>query len=476
VTTIEQEPTIAVGLMTLKEGEALSFDLGGEFEGSGGARLAAGNYSARVEGGLIQVSGRRDAAVSAARDMRFSPVAPDQASFTVHGVTIGVDFHWQRKESQRFQGALRLKLNAENRLMVINEVALESYITSVISSEMSATAHPELLRAHAVVSRSWLLAQVAPWNTGRAHADASASEIQTNARGEQELLRWYAKEAHTDFDVCADDHCQRYQGITKATVPAVFEAVRATYGQVLTDGQTVCDARFSKCCGGMTEEYSAAWDKTEIAYLTSFYDGEEFPTEYKLPLSDEANAEAWILGSPPAFCNTRDETILSRILPGFDQETTDFYRWRVTLAQDELQALLWKKLGVDFGAIIALEPVERAKSGRLVRLRIVGESESLVIGKELEIRRAFSPSHLYSSAFVVRAEDGESEFPQSFTLIGAGWGHGVGLCQIGAALMAERGYEWRRIVEHYYPGARLDALYPARVDSSSGQQVKGEGF
>jgi stage II sporulation protein D len=461
VTTIEREPTIAVGLMTMKEGEALNFDLGGDFEAGDGSRLAARGYRAWVEGGLIQVSDHEGAAISAAREVRIRPVAPEQASLTIHGVTIGVDFHWERKESQRFQGALRLKLDAQGRLIVINEVALESYITSVISSEMSATAHPELLRAHAVVSRSWLLAQVAPWNAGRAQADASAGEIQTNARGEQELLRWYAKEAHTDFDVCADDHCQRYQGITKATVPAVFEAVRATYGQVLTDGQTVCDARFSKCCGGMVEEYSAVWDKTEIAYLASFYDGESFPAEYRLPLSDEANAEAWILGQPPAFCNTRDESILSRILTGFDQETTDFYRWRVTLTQDELQSLLWKKLGVDLGAVIALEPVERAKSGRLVRLRIVGEGESLVIGKELEIRRAFSPSHLYSSAFVVRAEDGESEFPASFTLIGAGWGHGVGLCQIGAALMAERGYEWRQMVGHYYPGARLGALYPA---------------
>lgn len=461
MTTIEQEPTICVGLMTLKEGEVLSFELNGECEADGGLRLAAGSYRAQAEGGLIQLSGEPGAAVGAAREMLLTPHTSEQASFTVHGVTIGVDFHWERKESQQFQGALRLKLDAQGRLVVINEIALEKYITSVISSEMSATAHPELLRAHAIISRSWLLAQIAPWNVGRTQADASASAMQTNSRGEQELIRWYAREAHTDFDVCADDHCQRYQGITKATVPAVFEAVRATYGLVLTDGRTVCDARFSKCCGGMTESYAAVWDATEIPYLTVLYDGEEFPTEYKLPLTNEENAAAWIEGEPPAFCHTRDESVLLRILPGFDQETRNFYRWRVTLAQEELQALLSRKVGVDLGAIIALEPVERAASGRLVRLRIVGEAGTLVIGKELEIRRALSPSHLYSSAFVVRAADSRTEFPASFTLIGAGWGHGVGLCQIGAALMAERGYEHRQILAHYYPGAALHLLYPS---------------
>lgn len=458
---IDREPTIAVGLMTLKDAaEALRFELHGEFVTAGGDRLAAGGYRATAQGGRVSLNNDAGETLFAARELALTPVA-EAASFTIHGVTIGVDFHWERKESQKFEGALRLKLDAEQRLIAINEIALERYITSVISSEMSATAHPELLRAHAVISRSWLLAQIAPWSAGRTQADCSRTGITTNAKGEQEVIRWYAKEAHTDFDVCADDHCQRYQGITKATVPAVFEAVHATYGLVLTAGATVCDARFSKCCGGMTEAYSAAWDPTEIPYLTVLYDGEAFPADYKLPLTDEENAAAWIEGAPPAFCNTNDQSVLSRILPGFDQETRDFYRWRVTLNQEEVQDLLWKKLGVDLGAIITMEPVERAASGRLVKLRIVGEAETLVIGKELEIRRALSPSHLYSSAFVVRTESAMTEFPAHFTLLGAGWGHGVGLCQIGAALMAERGYEHRPILEHYYPGARLHQLYPA---------------
>jgi len=462
VKTIDREPTIAVGLMTLKDEEAtLNFDLHGDFMTPDSTRLASGSYVAKVPRGRIQITAQSDNQQFDVKELLLTPADDSHSSFTLHGVTIGIDFHWERKESQRFQGALRLKLDADGRLIVINEISLERYITSVISSEMSATANPELLRAHAIVSRSWLLAQIKPWNTGRANADASQVTVKTNERGEEELIRWYAKEAHTEFDVCADDHCQRYQGITKATVPAVFEAVRATYGLVLTDGETVCDARFSKCCGGMTERYADVWDNTDIPYLTVFYDGEEFPTEYKLPLSDEVNAEAWMLGAPPAFCNTQDETILSRILPGFDQETRDFYRWRVTYTQQELQDLLWKKLGIDLGAIIAMEPVERAASGRLVKLRIIGENETLIIGKELEIRRALSPSHLYSSAFIVRSEDEgeESEFPSQFTLIGAGWGHGVGLCQIGAALMAERGYEHTKIVSHYYPGASLHRLY-----------------
>ena len=237
----------------------------------------------------------------------------------------------------------------------------------------------------------------------------------------------------------------------------MFETIKSTRGRVLTYAETICDARFSKCCGGMVEDYAAAWDNTNLPYLTVLYDGENFPTEFALPLTDEANARQWILGAPPAFCNTQDKEILARILPGFDQETTDFYRWKVTLTQDELQALLHKKLGVDFGAILKLEPVERAASGRLVRLRIVGEKATLMVGKELEIRRAFSPSHLYSAAFIIEADLAPT--PKYFTLQGAGWGHGVGLCQIGAALMAERGYEHQQILTHYYPGAELDQLY-----------------
>ena len=449
---IEHEPVIAVGLMTIPAG-AMRFTLHGDFATANNVALPSGAYQAAVNDKLIQF----DNGSFYEFEVTLTPTA--NASFTIHDVVIGIGFHWERKEEQSFQGVLKLKLDGAGNLLVINLVPLENYVTSVISSEMSATSNLQLLKAHSIISRSWLLAQIKPWRSfkqGR-QADLSNSAIFTNDDGEQELIRWYAKEAHTEFDVCADDHCQRYQGSTKATEPRVFETIQSTRGSVLTFDDTMCDARFSKCCGGMVEDYAAAWDNTKLDYLTVLYDGENFPAEYPLPLTNEANARQWILGHPPAFCNTQDKEILSRILPGFDQETTDFYRWKVTLQQDELQALLLKKLGVEFGAILRLEPLERAESGRLVKLRIAGEKASLIIGKELEIRRAFSPSHLYSSAFIIEADS--APIPKHFTLHGAGWGHGVGLCQIGAALMAERGAPYENILTHYYPGAMLHLLY-----------------
>lgn len=448
---IENEPIVAVGLMSGVE--TVSFELKGDFVDANGVRFGAGSYHTatacnRVE--IVDASGRR---FSSGPEIRLSPVAPD-SSFIVRDVVIGIDFHWEQKQDQQFQGALRLKLSADGRVIVINEIGVEAYLTSVISSEMSAMADVELLKAHAVISRSWLLAQMKPWKKPRVKSEPKIEIVNT----EKQLIRWYDQESHTDFDVCADDHCQRYQGITKATSPMVFEVIQATFGQVLTFDEQLCDARFSKSCGGMSESFDAAWADEKLAYLAVSYDGEMFPAEFALPLTEETNAEKWIRSSPPAFCNTTDPKVLGKILPDFDQATRDFYRWRVTIAQDELQELLRRKLGIEFGAISRLEPVERAASGRLVKLRIVGEREQLVIGKELEIRRALSPSHLYSSAFVVETS-GQDSIPKQFTLIGAGWGHGVGLCQIGAALMAERGYRFEQILAHYYHESQLQALY-----------------
>ena len=447
---IDLEPVIAVGLLNVPSG-AVRFTLNGNFVTDNQISIPAGSYETSVLNDLIHFN-------QGSFFNREVTLTPDNetASFTIHDVIIGIGFHWERKEDQSFQGALKLKIDAQGNLQIINLVPLESYVTSVISSEMSATAHIELLKAHSIISRGWLLAQIKPWRIER-QTDLSNGAIFTNEDGDQELIRWYAKEAHTEFDVCADDHCQRYQGITKATEPRVFETIKSTRGNVLTFDETICDARFSKCCGGMVEAYDAVWDNTKLPYLTVFYDEENFPAEYDLPLTNEVNATKWIVNSPPAFCNTQDKEILAKILPGFDQETTDFYRWKVTLAQEEIQALLLKKLGVDFGAILKLEPVLRAESGRLIKLRIVGEKSSLIVGKELEIRRALSPSHLYSSAFIIEADS--SPLPRFFTLHGAGWGHGVGLCQIGAALMAERNYSYQKILTHYYPGAGLHLLY-----------------
>jgi stage II sporulation protein D len=452
---IDHEPSVSVGLMTGTE--TVGFELKGAFVNSAGERLDGGNYRARPFNNGVEIVSEQGWRGFSSSEYFLKPAEP-AATFIIRDVTIGVDFHWQRKQDQQFQGALKIQPEAGGRLTVINEVPVESYLIGVISSEMSANAHPELLKAHSVISRSWLLAQMKPWKKERRKPSFALQTID----GEKRLIRWYDQESHADFDVCADDHCQRYQGVAKATSATVYEAINATFGRVLTFDEDLCDARFSKSCGGMTESYDAAWEDARFPYLAVSYDGEEFPAGFDLPLTDEANAEHWIRNSPPAFCNTTDTSVLGKILPNFDQETTDFYRWRVTLAQDELRELLRAKLGVDFGAVHKIEAVERGASGRIVRLRIVGERETMVIGKELEIRRALSPSHLYSSAFVVESEGKDNGTPAAFTLIGAGWGHGVGLCQIGAALMAERGYDFRRILEHYYRGARLYELYSAQ--------------
>jgi stage II sporulation protein D len=460
--TIDREPVVAVGLMT--GAESVVFELKGAFVNSAGERLNGGSYRARPVNNDVEIESENGPRSLSASEYRLTPAEP-LASFIIREVTIGIDFHWQQKQDQEFQGALRIRLEPNDRLTVINEVPIEAYLVGVISSEMSANAHPELLKAHTVVSRSWLLAQMEPWKEER-HKPSFAPQT---IGGEKRLIRWYDQESHADFDVCADDHCQRYQGVTKATSASVHEAIHATFGQVLTFDGELCDARYTKSCGGMTESYDAAWEDVRFPYLAVSYDGEEFPGGFDLPLTDEANAERWIRNSPPAFCNTNDKTILGKILPDFNQETTDFYRWRVTIAQAELQELLSSKLGVSFGAVHKIEAVERGASGRIVRLRIVGEREQMVIGKELEIRRALSPSHLYSSAFVVESDRMDGGAPAAFTLIGAGWGHGVGLCQIGAALMAERGYDFRRILEHYYRGARLYGLYSISIASGSGR-------
>ena len=385
------------------------------------------------------------------KQLEFLPQS-DEASFSLYDVTIGVNFHWERKETQTFLGKLKFIING-NSVCAVNELPVERYLESVISSEMSATSSLELLKAHAVISRSWLLVQMQNRRKGEATAHVAASEIQGNG----ELIRWYDREDHTLFDVCADDHCQRYQGITKETSAHVAEAIRQTAGQVLTDEDEICDARFSKCCGGETEEFQYCWENLRKPYLVALRDA---PQQEALDLTIEANADRWIRSSPESFCNTRDAKVLSQVLNNYDQETSDFYRWRVEYTQQQVQQLLTEKLGIDFGAVVDLIPVERGTSGRLSKLRIVGEKLTLVIGKELEIRRALSKSHLYSSAFVVDAFDrNEQGIPKRFAFIGAGWGHGVGLCQIGAAVMGERGYSYKEILLHYYPGAIIKQIY-----------------
>lgn len=417
----EGTPLVSVGIVGA---ESITFTLNGYGE-DGSSRTAT------IHNGLIQYDGK------AHTRLCFKPQSPDD-SFSLMDVVIGVNFHWQRLETQTFRGSLRLLADG-GKIWAINDLPVEDYLESVISSEMSAQSSLPLLMAHAVISRSWLMSQIdgntAP-NTQASHGDA--------------FIRWYDHTDHTLFDVCADDHCQRYQGITKETSPNVAEAIRRTRGELLTYGDEICDARFSKCCGGAMEEFQYCWDDTPKPYLKGIGDT---PEETIPDLTVEENARQWILSSPKSFCNTTDKRILSQVLNDYDQETTDFYRWRVSYTQEELSKLVEKKLGAGLGTITDMRPLKRGTSGRICELRITGTKKTIVVGKELEIRRALSESHLYSSAFVVE------KLGDTFTLIGAGWGHGVGLCQIGAAVMGDKGYAYDEILRHYYPGAEIEKAW-----------------
>ena len=398
------------------------------------------------------------------KELRFEPLCEETDAFELLDVTIGINFHWERKENQRFLGALKIIVE-DGKLTGINVIHVEDYLTSVISSEMSATASLELLKAHAVISRSWLLAQIQK----NKEIEAAQTGYSAMTQTDEELIRWYDREDHTRFDVCADDHCQRYQGITRASTEIVKQAIAATRGQVLTSDGKICDARFSKCCGGAFEEFQYCWEDVKYPYLQKQRDFKvesgkvkgENAVQYPLPdLTKEDEADRWIRTSPEAFCNTTDKKILSQVLNNYDQETTDFYRWKVAYTQDELSTLILKRSGIDYGQIIDLIPIARGTSARLWKLKIVGTKKTLTIGKELEIRRTLSNSHLYSSAFVVDKEDVSPEgIPGRFILTGAGWGHGAGLCQIGAAVMGEQGYKYDTILLHYYIGANVDKLY-----------------
>jgi SpoIID/LytB domain protein len=437
-----KNPEISVGIVSALK---ISFTLNGIFKAKG--ENISGNQEVSLsEGGILWKD-------NLYKELTFIP-QEEKAFFSLHEVTIGINFHWERKETQSFTGALKLTVD-EGKITAINLLPVEDYLVSVISSEMSATSSLEFLKAHAVISRSWLFAQMEKRKALVDKNDHFFSFIKTD----NEYIRWYDREDHTIFDVCADDHCQRYQGITKASNPTVQEAVKATSGEILMHDNQVCDARFSKCCGGITEEFEYCWEDKHIAYLKAVSDEAENAQTLIPDLTKEEEAEQWIRTSPPAFCHTDDQKILSQILNNFDQETTRFYRWKVCYSQDELAELIRKKTQTDYGQILDLIPIERGKSGRICKLKIVGSKKTLIIGKELEIRRTLSDTHLFSSAFVVDKDDIQDGIPKTFTLTGAGWGHGVGLCQIGAAVMGERGYTYDQILIHYYQGAEIRKIY-----------------
>ena len=485
---IVEEPLINVGI--LLEQPKITFSLLVPYQFND-TEIPAGDYIVEYTDGAILFNGTKH------KEITFKTKHLHTHSFEIKDVIIGLHFHWERKEDQRFLGELKFIVENE-AITAINTVMLEDYLTSVISSEMSATSSVQLLNTHAVISRSWMVSQLE-----QKHANQAEHVNYEMIDTPNEMFRWYDREDHAHFDVCADDHCQRYQGITRQSTQLVKQAIEVTRGEMVCYEGNVCDTRFSKCCGGIMETFENVWEPVPHPYLQDKPDileelnGEEVKIksaasferggsadrlkreEDKITsaasidggggeeglktfpdLTDEEEAEKWIRTMPPAFCNTKDSNILRQVLNDYDQETTDFYRWKVTYTQEELSTLIKQRSGVDYGEILDLEPLERGTSGRIIKLKIVGTERVKTIGKELEIRRTLSPSHLYSSAFIVEVKDENDEgIPQTFNIIGAGWGHGVGLCQIGAAMMAEKGYHYNQILAHYFPNAQIEKKY-----------------
>ena len=437
---MKDEPKITVGIMD-RQGEVTGH-LDGKFRWNGSGPLS-GRFSAKAEAGLILFADEAHRELCRSSSIRIE--ASHGSTFKLFHVTIGSRFHWERTEEQTFQGDLILRLRNDGTICAINEIPLEDYLTSVISSEMSAGAPMEFLRAHAIISRSWALAGL-----GRSAKTKETSVTAVNSSdNEEKVIRWYEQGDHDLFDVCADDHCQRYHGVTKILSQQAEEAVKETRGIGVTFQNEICDARYSKCCGGLTEEFDTVWDNKRIPYLGSISDAS---IPYR-PIRTEEEASHWIRSDPEAYCNTKDERLLEKILPDFDRETKDFFRWRIEYSRKELEEILREKSGFDFGTLQEIVPLYRGPSGRISLLKIVGSKRSMAVGKELEIRRWLSRSHLFSSAFLVMVEAGR------FVLYGAGWGHGVGLCQIGAAVMAAKGFSAKEILKHYFRGVEIKKIY-----------------
>ncbi|GHT19383.1 amidase [Bacteroidia bacterium] len=430
-------PQITVGILSDKE---IEFSFSGNFLCSNNL-IYNGTEKVILENGKILFHNR------CYENLAFSP-ENEQCFFELKNVVIGKQFHWQKTENQCFNGTLKIIVE-EQMLTAINKIDVESYLKSVISSEMSAAASPELLKAHAVISRSWLLA-----NTEEKQKEYEQKNEFSNAQ----FIKWYERDAHTNFDVCADDHCQRYQGIARQTNERVSQAVELTSGLVLTCEGEICDARFSKSCGGVTELFENCWADVHFRYLEKVFDNEQL-TDFNLDLTKNEDAEKFICSSPDCFCNTNDRNILSQVLNNYDQQTTDFFRWQCEFTQQEISEIIKRKSKIDFGQIVDLIPLKRGVSGRIVELQIVGTKHVTIVGKELEIRKWLSETHLYSAAFVVKRHNFLDNIPQRIVLRGAGWGHGVGLCQIGAAVMGEKGYTFEQILAHYYKNSNLKKIY-----------------
>ncbi|MGE5859593.1 MAG: SpoIID/LytB domain-containing protein [Ignavibacteria bacterium] len=453
ITFFNKEPEVQVGILS---GRLINFELYGDFKCQGFQNRFNGPFTAEFLGSNIIFKNDHEQ-FQINDEIVFEPTDPPSDSFLIRNVTIGIDFHWERKEKQRFSGSLKLKKD-KDKIWLINIITAEKYLQSVISSEMSSKSSLQLLKAHSIISRSWLIAQMEKSKTSR-KGKPGPSRSQTSFSTEKEFIKWYGREEHAFFDICADDHCQRYQGITKISTENAKQAVLQTKGIILTNRGKICDTRYSKACGGITESFENVWEPVKYEYLSSVVDYKFPPDNYSFDFSDEKNAEKWVKGKPPAYCNTANKKILSQALLEYDQNTKDFYRWKVEYNQQEISEIIKTKSGIDFGNIIDLIPVERGASSRLIKLKIMGTLKSLIIGKELEIRRMLSKSHLYSSAFVVEKQMGSNDIPEKFILYGAGWGHGAALCQIGAAVMSALGFQFDEILLHYFKHAELKKIY-----------------
>ncbi len=444
---MKSQPKINVGILAQEE---LQFSFSGAFS-YGDSEIRPGDYSAVIIDEKIVFSDGSGAKFNAGSFL-FVPESTD-SFFELKSVTIGVDFHWEQQENQRFKGSLKL-VQENGNVRAINIINLEEYLKSVISSEMSSTSSMELLKAHAVISRSWLLAQVEKTKS----ITSGGGLYQASFETENKITRWYDREDHANFDVCADDHCQRYQGITKIQSENACKAVEETFGEVLVFEGNICDTRFSKCCGGISEDFENAWEPVRHSYLTKVTDS-GFGDTTCVDLRAEVEAGLWIRNRPQAFCNTTDQKVLGQVLPDFDQKTADFFRWKVEYSQNTISAIIKKRSGIDFGEIVRLEALKRGHSSRIIELKITGTKKTVTVGKELEIRKWLSESHLYSSAFVVDHLEIKNGIPQKLLLTGAGWGHGVGLCQIGAAVMGEKGFSYSEILNHYFKGTEFKKIY-----------------
>ncbi len=446
----EPSPFIEVGIM---KAESIHFSLEGNYLIRGNEEPRFDNAEATLIHGRIVITQNAES-FDVGDSVIFDPTDLAMGHFVIRNVVIGIGFHWEQKEDQEFQGALKLMVSGDG-IQVVNIISVEDYLISVISSEMRGDGSPALLKAHTIISRSWLMAQIKKQDI-LVEKDKPYELIHES---EDEYIRWYDREDHDEFHVCADDHCQRYQGVTRAHNPEVVKAVTETAGEVLVYGGKICDARFSKCCGGVVEKFEYCWEPVPHPYLQRVDDNPGSVQINREDLKIESNALRFIESAPEAFCNTSDASLLRQVLNDYDQSSKDFYRWKVTYSQEELSSLIHEKSGINFGEIVDLVPVQRGESGRLVKLKIIGSRKSLTIGKELEIRRWLSNSHLYSSAFIVEKQRIVHGIPGQFILHGAGWGHGVGLCQIGAAVMVSRGYVHEEILSHYFIDATIEKRY-----------------